>query len=78
MTKSTDFTRLVLPDGNGRTVTGQLGWVPGMTIRKGDIAEWPELSGWTVISMDFGHGGRCERGEWRSGTCLYLMLGQPL
>ena len=71
---STDFTRIVLPDGNGRTVTGQLGWEPGMNICKGDIAEWPELNGYRVYRKEFGHGGRCERGEWRGGTCLYIYV----
>ena len=72
---ATDFTRLVLPDGNGRTVSGQLGFVPGMNICKGDIAEWPELNGWKVVERRTGYGGRCERGEWRGGSCTYLMLG---
>ena len=74
MTQSTDFTRIILPDGSGRTVTGQLGLVPGMTINRGDIAEWPELNGWKVYEKHTGYGGRCERGKWRGGSCLYLLV----
>ena len=72
---STEFTRLVLPDGNGKTVAGQLGWVVGQTIRRGDVAEWPKLNGWKVRRRHIGFGGRTERGVYRSGSCLYLDLG---
>lgn len=73
--KSADFTRIVLPDGNGRTVTGQLGWSVGETIRKGNVAEWPELNGYRVYRREFGRGGRCNyRGEYQSGTCLFLLV----
>lgn len=73
--ESTDFTRIVLPDGNGRTVAGQLGFVIGETIHKGDVAEWPELNGYTVYRRDFGTGGRCDyRGIYQHGTQLTLLV----
>lgn len=71
---STDFTRIVLPDGNGRTVLGQLGFQVGEKIHKGDVAEWPELNGYTVYNRSIGDGGRCERGKWRGGSCLFLFV----
>ncbi len=74
-TESTAFTRIVLPDGNGRTVTGQLGFQVGERIHKGDVAEWPELNGYRVYRREFGHGGRCDyRGIWQGGTCLHLLV----
>jgi hypothetical protein len=73
--ESTDFTRIVLPDGNGRTLTRQLGFQVGETIHKGDVHEWPELSGYRVYRREFSTGGRCnQRGEWQSGTCLFLLV----
>ena len=71
---STKYTRIVLPDGNGRTVAGQLGFVPGMSIHKGDIAEWPELNGYKVYERKTGYGGRFEHGKWVGGSCTYLLV----
>lgn len=73
-TESTDFTRIVLPDGTGRTLTGQLGFQVGEKIHKGDVAEWPELNGWTVYSRTFGIGSSVCLGQDKPGTCLMLMV----
>jgi len=73
--ESTAFTRIVLPDGNGRTLTGQLGFQAGETIHKGDVAEWPDLNGYKVYRREFGMGGRSNpRGGYESGTCLFLLV----
>jgi len=75
MNESTKFTRIILPDGNGKTVSGQLGFQVGERIMKGDVAEWPELSGYRVYARQFGIGGRCNyRGEYESGTCMNLLV----
>lgn len=71
----TDFTRIVLPDGNGRTVAGELPHRPGDVIARGEVAEWPELSGWCIRRREEFPGGRCEGGVWRAGSCTYLMVG---
>ena len=44
------FTRIILPDGNGREVHCQKLYV-GERILPGDVAEWPALGNYTVVHV---------------------------
>lgn len=72
---STKYTRIDIPDGTGRTVSGYLDFTIGEIIRKGDVVEWPELNGYRVTGKSQGFGSKFERGYWHGGTCTYLRLG---
>ena len=72
---SSTFTRIVLPDGTGRTLSGQLGFQIGETIHKGDVAEWPELNGWRVYDRHFSETTKSNfRGIPERGSCLFLLV----
>jgi hypothetical protein len=72
---ATDFTRIILPDGNGRIVEGELGFQVGEVIHTGSIAEWPQLNGYRVVLRRESVGGRRDsRGVYRSGSCTELFV----
>lgn len=78
MTQTIQFTRLILPDGTGKTLEG---WMPvsvGDKIVKHTIPDWPDLNGWAVKRIDVGYGGRCDyQGHWNGGDTLHVFLGLP-
>lgn len=75
-TTYTDYTRIILPDGKGRTFPGQLPLRVGQQINREDLAQWPELNGWEVYSCSFDRNGcHNERNEWTPGaSCLFVYL----
>jgi hypothetical protein len=76
---ATDFTRIILPDGSGRTVEGELGFQVGEVIHTGQVADWPQLDGYRVVLRRQSVGGRRDsRGIYRSGSCteLYVRLSR--
>lgn len=71
------FTRLILPDGTGKTLVGEMPIHLGNKITSHTIPDWPSLSGYTVSRIDTGYGGRCDyRGVWAGGDTLHVFL-QP-
>jgi len=73
-----EFTRLILPDGTGKTLVGEMPIHVGDKIVRHTIPEWPSLNGWVVSRIETGYGGRCDhRGVWAGGDTLHVFLNLP-
>lgn len=71
------FTRLILPDGTGKTLDGEMPIHVGDKIVSHTIPGWSALNGWVAHRVETGYGGRCDyRGAWAGGDTLHVFL-QP-
>lgn len=70
-----EFTRLILPDGTGKTLVGEMSIHTGDKITHSVIPGWPNLNGYTVERITQGYGGKCDyQGHWAGGDTLHVFL----